>query len=103
MKNVKTPTSDSWQDALIESLKNPEEAAAYIEVILEPDDPDTELLRAALKDVIDARVKMNALSEEAKLKWEKLDQMLQERGSDEIYALVELLEALGFRIAAALR
>lgn len=30
MKNVKMPTSDSWQDALIESLKDPQEAAGYM-------------------------------------------------------------------------
>jgi hypothetical protein len=35
MKNVKMPTSDSWQEALIESLRDPKEATGYIEAILE--------------------------------------------------------------------
>jgi DNA-binding phage protein len=98
MKNVKVPTSDSWQDALIESLKDPQEAAGYIEAILEEKDPEPELLRAALKDVVDSRVQMNNLSEEAKLGYEKLDKMLLETAGAEIYSLVELLDALGFRI-----
>lgn len=101
MKNVKMPTSDSWQDALIESLKNPERAAGYIEAILElEEDPEPELIRAALKDVVDARVQMNNLSEEAKC-YEKLNKILLESGGSEIYTLVELLNALGFCIAIA--
>ncbi len=98
MKNVKMPTNDSWQDALIESLKNPERAAGYIEAVLEEKDPEPELLRAVLKDVVDAHEQMNNLSEEAKLYYEKLDKMLLENGGAEIYSLVEFLDALGFRI-----
>ena len=99
MKNVKMPTSDSWLDALIESLKDPEEAAAYIEAVLEEKEPEFELLKLSLKDVIDARVRMNALSDEAKLRYEKIDNILSKTGGFEIYGLVELLDALGFRIA----
>jgi hypothetical protein len=32
MKNAIAQTSDSWLNALIESLKNPAEAAAYLSV-----------------------------------------------------------------------
>ncbi len=103
MKEVKRQTSRSYDEYFISALKNPERAAGYLEVMLEPDDPDTELLRAALKDVIDARIQMNNLSESAKLKWQQLDQMLAERGSDEIYTLVELLDALGFKIAVTVK
>ncbi|HEY9832976.1 MAG TPA: transcriptional regulator [Stenomitos sp.] len=101
MKKVKMPTSDSWQDALIESLKDPLEAAGYIEAILEEKDPEPELLRAALKDVVDARVQMNNLSAKANLCYEQLDKFLLETGGAEIYGLVELLDKLGFRIAIA--
>ncbi len=37
---------------LIESLKDPEEAAAYIETILEAADPEPQLLSSALQDVV---------------------------------------------------
>ncbi|GAB4194861.1 MAG: hypothetical protein Fur006_40850 [Coleofasciculaceae cyanobacterium] len=101
MKNVKMPTSDSWLDSLIESLKDPEEAAAYIEVALELEekDPQPDMLRLTLKDVVEARVRMNNLSEEAQRSYEKLDKILLETGGVEIYGLVELLDALGFRLA----
>ena len=103
MKEVKMPTSDSYLDALIEELKDPEMAAGSIEVALELEekDPQPDILRLTLKDVVDARVRMNNLSEEAKRNYEKLDKILLETGGAEIYSLVELLDALGFRIAIA--
>ena len=101
MKDVKMPTSRSYHDYLISALKNPERAAGNIEVALELQgkDPQPELLRLTLKDVMEAREQMNNLSEEAKLCYEKLDKILSETGGTEIYTLVELLDALGFRIA----
>lgn len=103
MKKVKMPTSDSYQDYLVESLKDPEEAAAYIEAILEDEDPEPKLLLSALKDVIDAQLRMNNLSDQAKLNWEQLDKMLSHSGGAEIYRLVALLDALGFRVAVNLK
>lgn len=99
MTQVKMPTSDRWQDALIESLKDPEYAAGFIEAILEEKDPEPQLLSAALKDVIDARVAIPELSQSAKQKYEKLHKILTESGCAEIYAFVELLDALGFKLA----
>lgn len=106
MKNVKTPTSKSYHDYLISSLKDSEHAAAYIEVMLELDEPEgepkpVELLISALKDVMDARLLSDRLSEDAKRFYEKLDKILLETKGAEIYALVELLDALGFWIAIA--
>ncbi|MBW4689001.1 MAG: transcriptional regulator [Komarekiella atlantica HA4396-MV6] len=105
MKEVKTPTSRSYHEYLISSLKDTQEAAAYIETFLELEEEKeplpAELLIAALKDVVDARVQMNNLSEEAKQHYEKLEKVLLETKGAEIYGLVELLDALGFRIAIA--
>lgn len=104
MKDVKTPTSRSYREYLISSLKDTQEAAAYIETFLELEEEgfEPELLRSALKDVIDARLQMNNLSEEAKQHYEKLDKILLETGGTEIYSLIKLLDALGFHIAIAL-
>jgi DNA-binding phage protein len=101
MKEVKMPTSDSYLDTLIEELKDPEMAAGSIEVALELEgkDPQPDMLRLTLKDVVEAHLRMNNLSEEAKLLYEKLDRILLETGGVEIYGLVELLNALGFRLA----
>jgi DNA-binding phage protein len=98
MKNVKMPTSDSYREYLIESLKEPEEAAGYIEAILEEKDPEPELLRNAIRKVIEAQIRMNALSESAKQYHEKLDKMLTASAGSEIYCFVELLELLGFKL-----
>ncbi len=103
MKDVKIPTSRSYREYLISSLQDPERAAGNIEVVLELEekDPQPDMLRLTLKDVVEARVQMNNLSEEAKLSYERLDKMLLETKGIEIYSLVEFLDALGFRIAIA--
>jgi DNA-binding phage protein len=103
MKEVKTQRSRSYREYLISSLKDPERAAGYIGVMLELDEEgfEPELLRSALKEVVKAREQMNNLSEEAKVSYEKLDNMLLETKGTEIYSLIEFLDALGFRIAIA--
>ncbi|MEG4147555.1 transcriptional regulator [Microcoleus sp. Pol12B5] len=90
------PTSDSYHESLIESLKDAEHAAGFIGAIWEEKDPEPALLRNAIRQVIEARMRMNALSESAKQHHEKLDKMLAESAGSEIYSLVELLEALEF-------
>jgi DNA-binding phage protein len=89
MKDVKTPTSRSYHDYLISSLKNPEKAAGNIEVALELEekDPQPDLLRLTLQDVMEAHEQMNNLSKEAKQSYEKLDKILLETGGSEIYGL----------------
>jgi len=98
MKDVKAPTSRSYQEFLIESLRNTEEAAGYIEVTLTEASDEPKLLQMVLKDVVDSRLKFNNLSDSAQLQWEKLDKMLTESAGSEIYSFVELLEALGFKL-----
>lgn len=103
MKEVKTKRSRSYREYLLSSLKDSQEAAAYIETFLELDEDgfDPKLLSSALKNVMDARSQTNSLSEEAKQSHEKLDKILLETGGTEIYSLIEFLDALGFRIAIA--
>ena len=101
MKDVKTATSSSYKEYLISSLKDPQEAAGYLETFLELEEEgrEPELLRSALKNVVDARLLSDNLSEEAKQHYEQLDKMLSESGGTEIYTLIEFLDALGYRIA----
>lgn len=95
--------SDSYQEYLIESLQEPEEAAAYIEAILEAENPERELLSSALKDVIDARLMMNNLSEQAQIKLEQLNKILLESGGAEIYTMLALLDILGFKVSVNIK
>jgi DNA-binding phage protein len=98
MESVKTALSDSWQDALIESLKNPEKAAGYLEAVLAEKGPEMELLLTAIKDIVDARIRMNNLSSEAKQQYEQLEKILIKTGGAEVYSFVSLLDTLGFSL-----
>lgn len=106
-KNVKISTSDNWLDSLIESLKDSEEAAEYLNVILE-DDPETDqILRYALRDIVIAHSQINHFSNEtklqAKLQYEKLDKIFSEGGGNEIYILIKLLDNLGFKLTVTVK
>ncbi|MGA9380425.1 MAG: transcriptional regulator [Phormidium sp.] len=98
MKNLKTPTSDSYHEFLIESLTNREEAAGYIEVVLEEGGDQPVLLRKAIRNVVEAWEKCDRLSESTKQLHEKLDKMLTESNATEIYTFIELMNALGFQV-----
>lgn len=104
MKQVKAARSRSYREYLMTSLKDPQEAAGYIGSFLELEEGDeNEYLLSVLKDVIEAQAQINPVLEEVKSRYEKLDKMLSETKGAEIYALVELLDALGYRIAIALK
>ena len=75
---MKILTSDSYRESLIESLKDAEHAGDFIRASLEEKDPEPALIRNAIRKVIEARIRMNALSESAKEHHEKLDKMLTE-------------------------
>ncbi|MEG3897913.1 MULTISPECIES: transcriptional regulator [unclassified Microcoleus] len=92
------PKSVSYQDDLIEFLKKPEAAAAYIEAILEEKNAEAELLPLAISNVVEARGGIIQLSNAAKLYCEKLQNLLSKTGGDEVYLLVALLDALGFQL-----
>jgi DNA-binding phage protein len=96
MKEVKIPTSDSWHDALIESLKDSQRSSGYLSVALEPENPDPKLLLAVIQDVIEAHLKISNLSEQAKIYHQQLEKMFSENGAKEIYTLIALLNELGF-------
>ena len=93
--------SESDQKKLIQDLKNPLEAAAYIEVVLEEGDP--KMLSKALKNVIEAHGGIDRLSAQVKELYNKLDQMLSDKGEIEFYSLNYLLDALGLHLAVIVK
>ena len=99
MQDVKTPITDSWKEAFIESLKDPEEAAVYLEVALEEENPEPQLLLAALEDIIKAFSDHQGLPDETLKNHEKLCHRLTISGCAEIYGFVELLHSLGFKLS----
>lgn len=59
MQDVKTPISDSYYHYLIESLKNPEEAAADLEVALEEGSDQPQLLKKVISNILEAHSQFN--------------------------------------------
>ena len=93
--------SKSYQKTLIASLKNQEEAAAYLNAAMEEADPALFLL--ALRNVTEARGGVAKISSRAKLNRENLYRMLSKKGNPEFQSLGAVLEALGLRLAVETR
>lgn len=95
------PRSTSYHEKLIQDLKNPLEAAAYIEVVLEENDP--RMLSKALQNVIEAYGGIDKLSTQVQQVYQQLELILLEKGEIEFYSLNSLLDALGLRLAVTVK
>ncbi|MBE9057144.1 DNA-binding protein [Sphaerospermopsis sp. LEGE 08334] len=93
--------STSYHEKLIQDLKDPLEAAAYIEVVLEEGDP--KMLNKALKNIIEAQGGIEKLSTPIQQCYENLAQKLSEQGEIEFYSLSTLLDALGLHLAVSVK
>ena|SRR5689334_18563947 len=93
------PTADteSYRESLLESLKNPDEAAHYLNACLEDDDARVFLL--ALRDVAEAHGGIGAISRTARLNRESLYRMLSKSGNPSLDSLAAVLNACGLRLA----
>jgi probable addiction module antidote protein len=89
--------SKNYQDGLIESLKDPTEAAEYLNTALEDGEPEVFLL--ALRDVVDSFGGMGKLAASTALNRENLYRMLSAKGNPEFFSLSTILDAVGFRLA----
>jgi DNA-binding phage protein len=94
------PRSASYHEELIKDLKDPLEAAFYIEVVLEEGDP--KMLRKALKNVIEAQGGIDRLSLQAQQCYQQIDRMLAEAGI-EFYSLTTLLDTLGLQFSVTVK
>ncbi len=101
MENAKRPTSDSYQDYLIEALKDQIHAAAYLTAHLEDKEPEPGLLELTFNNVFEALREPNMSADDAKLHREKLDILLSQNGMATIYALANWLNALGLKLTVA--
>jgi probable addiction module antidote protein len=87
----------SYQEDLIESLKDRDEAAAYLNAAIEEGDRAVFLL--ALRNVVEANGGMAAIAEKADLSRESLYRMLSRRGNPEIKSLLGLLRVMGLKLS----
>ncbi len=88
-----------YEDGLIESLKDPSEAAAYLNAhLLEEGGDGEELFLLALRDVARANG-VGDIAEAASLGRESLYKALSKEGNPKLSTLRSVLKALGLRLA----
>ena len=90
----------SYEDRLLESLKDPLEAQAYLEAALEEYEQtgETDPLLLALKDVAKAQGGIGALSQRAGLNREHLYRVFSSKSQPRLSKLLAIVSGLGFRI-----
>jgi probable addiction module antidote protein len=86
----------TYQDDLIEALKDPREAAAYLNAAME--EGDRALFLLALRNVAEAHGGMAAVSEKAKLNRESMYRMLSKNGNPAIKSILTLLHSIGLKL-----
>jgi len=89
--------TESYRENLLESLKNVDEAAHYLNACLE--DEDARVFLLALRDVADAHGGIRALSRDTRLNRESLYRMLSKSGNPSLDSLAAVLHACGLRLA----
>ncbi|MBX9903865.1 MAG: putative addiction module antidote protein [Burkholderiales bacterium] len=95
-KKSATPsvTHEAW---LLDRLKDPAEAAAYIEAAIE--DGDQPALMMALRHVAQAQGGIAKLARKSKLTREATYRMLSASGNPELRSLTAILDAAGLRLS----
>ena len=93
---MNAPRDVSYQSYLIESLKDPLEAAAYIEAALELEDPAA--LLVALRQVAKAHG-MADVARRADVGEKTLFRALSENGNPTVATLHKVLHAVGLRLS----
>lgn len=87
----------TYQEDLIEALKDPREAAAYLNAAME--EGERALFLLALRNVAEAHGGMAAVSEKAKLNRESMYRMLSKKGNPEIKSILILLHSMGLKLS----
>lgn len=88
-----------YENDLIESLKKPKEAAAYLNEHLEDDEKDSEeLFLLALRDVARAHG-ISEIADRTDLGRESLYKTLSSEGNPKFYTLKTILRAMGLKLS----
>lgn len=95
----------SYEDNLIEALKDPEEAQAYLEAALQEyeESGQTEGLLLALRDVAKAQGGVGELARRAGINREHLYRVLASKSQPRLDKLLTILSGLGFRVRLELQ
>jgi len=87
----------SYEDWLVERLRDPAEAAAYIEAVIA--DGDQPAIMLALRQIARARGGIAEIARKAKLTREATYRMLSRRGNPELKSFTAVLRATGLRLS----
>jgi DNA-binding phage protein len=88
----------SYQAELMEALRDPSEAAEYLDAAFEDDDPEAFLM--ALKHVAEAQAVTSQLIEPIiKFGQGETHQMVSRKPISDLYQMNSFLHSLGFRLA----
>ena len=93
---MNAPRDSSFDDYMTESMKDPAEAAAYIEAVMELDDPAA--LLVALRHVAKAHG-MAEVARRASVGEKTLFKSLSENGNPTIATVHKVLHAVGLRLS----
>jgi probable addiction module antidote protein len=96
-RKARVPPSVPHRPYLLKWLKDPENAAAYIDAVLE--DGDEAALLHALRNVADARGGIARIAAKTGLNREALYRTLSKRGNPQLKSFAAILEATGLRLS----
>ena len=88
-----------YREHLLKRLRDPKEAAAYLNAALEDEDPHVFLI--AIKDVADARGGLRKVAEKSSLSRESLYRSLSSRGNPRLSSLQAVLGAVGLHLSVS--
>jgi probable addiction module antidote protein len=88
----------SYHDELLKQLKDPREAAEYLNACLEDSE---EVFLLGLRDVVEARGGIGGLSRTTELNRENLYRSLSKKGNPKLSSLSSILEAVGIQLRFA--
>ena len=95
------PTYKSYHSYLIESLKDPLEAAAYLDAVLE--DGDFEHILLALKNVAEAQQDITSNSKNNNLNLDFNSQLFPNQENSELITITKLLNQLGLKLSVTVQ
>ena len=95
------PTYKSYHSYLIESLKDPLEAAAYLDAVLE--DGDFEHILLALKNVAEAQQDITNNQKNNNLNLDINPQLLPKQQPSELMTIAKLLNQLGLKLSVTVQ
>lgn len=90
-------SAESYTNQLVEDLKDPVEAAAYLQAAIE--EGDREALLVAMRHVTTAHGGMTAIAQQTGLSRESLYRAFSKRGNPTVATLTSVLAATGLRLS----